>query len=434
MFREKSAADGFVQTRSSSAWLFFAMCVAVYIVSYLIRYFYIGYFVFNNLNFDEVNPDWNMILPAGLNQSFLICSLIFGIFFSIGYSTIRPKAFIRISYAKTNQNAQIVLLSLIIFCLGMRVAFGTRLGEEVSPMPFGLTAPVNRAINDLIPGMILLFMESSFFSGEKKNYRFWLFILFAFNITISALSTSKAGMVFFAAEMVMFIYLTGQPLFKNPIRWILIFFMVLVVFALGTELRARAGGGYSEYSILIANGSYLEFLLKVAGTFFNRIIGLEGYSLSCGYSCSTLPSFSSLSFESFTGEAGRIFTQQIVGVMRDFDYRSPGLLGGAALLAGTFGGGLLAISFLLGFLYVFSYFDRGRYCIAFKIALVFGTFRFIVEGTWSAVDLIALFIGAIIIEFASRGMPLGSGIVDYSEKMTVAVRAKADKKTVGQRS
>lgn len=405
MLCKKSADDGFVQTKSSAAWLFYAMCIAVYIISYLIRYVYIGYFVFNNLNFDEINPDWNMILPAGLNQSFAICSFIFGIFFSIGYATIKSEALIRTSYEKPNQNVQIALLALIVFCLGMRIAFGTRLGEEVSPMPLGLTAPVNRSINDLIPGMILLFMEASFFSGEKKVYRFWIFVLFMFNITVSALSTSKAGMVFFAAEIVMFIYLTGQPLFKNPIRWVLIFFMVLVVFALGTELRARAGGGYSEYSVLIANGYYLEFLLKVAGTFFNRIIGLEGYALSCGYGCSTLPDFSQLSFESFTGEAGRIFTQQVVGVMRDFDYRSPGLLGGAALLAGKFGGGLLAISFLLGVLYIFSYFDRGQYSIAFKVALVFGIFRFIVEGTWSIVDLFALFTGAVIIEIFSRRMP-----------------------------
>jgi hypothetical protein len=397
---------GFIITRSSSAWLFFCMCLAVYAISYLVRYFYLGYFVLNNLNFNEINPDWNMILPSGLNQSFLICSVIFLAFFSFGYPAITSKSYLRTSYDKPNTISQGLLLLLIVFCLGMRIAFGTRLGEQVSPMPFGLTAPVNRAINDLIPGLVLLFMEAAYFSNEKKIYRFWIFILFAFNITISALSTSKAGMVFFAAEVVMFIYLTGQPLFKNPIRWVAIFFLVLVVFALGTELRARAGGGYSEYSVLLSHGAYVEVLLKVAGTFFNRIIGLEGYALSCGYSCSTLPYFSSISFSSFNGESGRIFTQEVVGVMRDFDYRSPGLLGGAALLAGTIGGGIMALSFLLMFLYVFSLFDKGRYCVAFKIALVFGIFRFIVEGTWSAVDLVALSVGAIIIEIISRRMPL----------------------------
>ena len=33
-----------------------------------------------------------------------------------------------------------------------------------------------------------------------------------------------------------------------------------------------------------------------------------------------------------------------------------------------------------------------------------------------------------------RGLPLGSGLVDHSQKMTVAARATAAKKAVGQRS
>ena len=396
-----------VSTNYTSRKLFIITCAIVYILAYLIRYLYIGYFVYNNYNFDDINPDWNAILPRALFESFVISTVVFFVFFGLSYFRIKSSAYLHVSYKIPGIYSKISIFVIIIFCIGMRVAYGSRLGEEITPMPFGLNAPVNRTIDNIIPGLLLLMMECCWFNGKIKSYRAWIFLLAIFNITIAALATSKAGMVFFAAELMMFMYLTGQPIFKRPIMWVVVGFLVLVAFAVGTELRARAGGGTSEYSTLFADGDYLGVLFLVAGTFLNRLVGLEGYALSCGYSCSTLPAFSALNFHSFLGEAGRIFTQEVVRVGQDFDYRSPGLLGGAALLAGTFGGALLVLVFLRGALTVLDFADRKEFSVACKVTVVIGLFRFISEGAWMAVDLLAVALGATLVEICARALRSG---------------------------
>lgn len=387
-----------IPTSRSAGKLFVNMVAFVYAVSYVIRYAYLYYFVSNNYTLLDVNYDWNTILLNPLNQSFAICSLIFGLFFLISQPITATKPRIRNAYERPGGFSESAILIFIMFCIVMRFIFGVRLGEGVSSMPLGLSAPVNRAISDLIPGLVLLMMEVFWFKKDIAKYRAWLFVLFLFNIVIAAISTSKAGMIFFAAEFVMFMYLTEQPIFTKPLRWIIMIVLILAAFILGSELRAQAGGGSSEYVDLMSQGNYFGTLMLVVGTFINRLVGLEGYALTCAYTCTSFPSYIPLQADSFFGEAGRIFTQDIVHVDRDFDYRSPGLIAGAALLAGVYGGALLALTFLRGSLALIRLSDKKEFSAAFKISVVFGLFRFILEGTWDVANLVALIVGATIVE------------------------------------
>lgn len=382
--------------------MFLLTMLAIYLVSYVVRFFYLDYFISQNITLLDVNPDWNVILPGPLWQGFLICSAIFGLFFFISLPWNAGPVRTRVAYLKPAGWFQVGLVAFIAFCVAMRFIYGARLGEELTSMPLGLSSPVNRSISELIPGLILLMMEAFWFNDDRKQYFRWLFVLAAFNLTIAAIATSKAGMVFFAVEWLMFMYLTGQPILKKPLRWIVLGLLVLAAFVLGSQLRAQSGGGTSDYVVLLQQGDYTGTLLLALGTFINRLVGLDGYALVCGYDCSTLPGFIPVDARSFLGEAGRIYTEQVVHVTRDFDYRSPGLLGGAALLAGSYGGALLAIGFLRGCLALIRVSDRLVFSVAFKISIVFGLFRFVLEGTWSAVDLVALIVGAALIEFGAR--------------------------------
>lgn len=399
---QQPASPTFVLTDKSAGKMFLLTMLGIYLVSYVIRFFYLDHFVSQNITLLDVNPDWNVILPRPLRQGLLICSAIFGLFFFISMPWNAGPVRTRVAYLKPAGWFQLGLISFIAFCIAMRFIYGAKLGEQLTSMPLGLSSPINRSISELIPGLILLMMEAFWFTGDQKNYRRWLFVLAAFNLSIAAIATSKAGMVFFAAEWLMFMYLTGQPIIRKPLRWIVLGLLVLAAFIIGSQLRAQSGGNTSDYVVLLQQGDYAGTLLLALGTFINRLIGLDGYALVCGYDCATLPGVIALNTHSFFGEAGRIYTQEVVRVTRDFDYRSPGLLGGAALLAGSYGGAMLAIGFLRGCLALIRVSDRLIFSIAFKISIVFGLFRFVLEGTWAGVDLIALVIGAFLIETGSR--------------------------------
>lgn len=392
----------FVLTDKAAGKMFLLTMLAIYLVSYVVRFFYLNHFVSQNISLLDVNPDWNVILPRPLWQGFLTCSAIFGLFFLVSLPWNAGQVRTRVAYLQPVGWFQIGLTAFIAFCIAMRFLYGAKLGEQLTSMPLGLSSPVNRSISELIPGLILLMMEAFWFNDDGKSYRRWLFILAAFNLTIAAIATSKAGMVFFAAEWLMFMYLTGQPIIRKPLRWIVLGLLVLAAFIVGSQLRAQTGGNTSDYVVLLQQGDYTGTLLLALGTFINRLVGLDGYALACGYDCATLPSFINLNTYSFFGEAGRIYTEQVVHVTRDFDYRSPGLLGGAALLAGSYGGALLAIGFLRGCLALIRVSDRLVFSVAFKVSVVFGLFRFVLEGTWAAVDLIALVVGAFLVEAAAR--------------------------------
>lgn len=390
-------------TNNTSSHAFICTVAAVYFIAYLIRYVYLYYFISRNYSFSEINPEWNPILLSSLNQSFYHCSVILGLFFLSTLYGRSKYSNLQIRYSLPSSKIQLTLLIFVAVCSVVRFIFGAQLGEQTIALPFGITAVVNRSISELIPGLILLMMEVFWINGQIRGYRFWLFTLAIFNIGIAAIAASKAGMVFFAAELILFMYLTGQPLFQKPLRWIIIAGLALAAFIVGSEIRSQTiGGSSSEYLVLLDQGDYAGTLLLVLGTLVNRIIGLEGYALSCGYSCSTLPDFIIPGVMSFFGEAGDIFTQQVVRVQRDFDYRSPGLLGGAALITGIYGGAILVIGFLRGCVTVLRISDRRTFSVAFKVSLIFGLFRFIVEGTWDIVNLIALGIGAIMVEILSR--------------------------------
>jgi hypothetical protein len=385
----------------SSATLFLWTVAAVYVLAYVFRWLYLSYYMTVSVSLTEVSPDWNMILPRALDGAFLISSVIFGLFF---LSTVVARGRPTVRFPMHVRSPGTALLSgfllFVVFTVVFRVLFGAALGEAASEIPFGLGTPVYRAQADLIPGIFLLFAEAAYREGHRRKYLGWVVALAAFNLALGLITTSKAGLIFFIVQLLFLMYLTGQNIFARPITLAILGVGSLLAFIVAAQLRAQTLLG-TDALIMISlyEGRVLQTLLEVSGLILNRLPGVEGLALYCGYACNAIPA---LETPSFSGEAGAYFTQQVIGVQGDFDYRSPGLIGGAIIIAGSIGGGMLVVAFLRSVLSLLKFMDNKGFSAAARALLCFGIFRFILEGIWAWQDLASLAIGVILVELTAR--------------------------------
>lgn len=389
-------------SKSSSNALLGALGI-IFLIGFIFRYFYLSYFINNNLSFMEIAPDWEAILPQSLRQSFAICCLIFAVIFLTGPIYKLKSVVSTHKYSSIDHIFIILLLVYSLFCLVMRHLYGGLMGEAESHMPLNLGPIVNRSIADIIPALLVLVIEVSWGLRSKWEYRLWVGILAVFCFVSAALLTSKAGLINFAVLYILFLYFSGQNFLKRPLLIISLAALAFISFLIGSELRSLSlQGSHSEYVTLLLDGEFTQMIFLLIGTLANRIIGLEGYALSCYTTCASLPEFITPSLEDFWGEAGRIFTQDVIGVKSDVDFRSPGLLGGAALIFGTVGGAIISILFIHACLFICRSIDSRPNSIALKVAFIYALIRFILEGTWASQSLISGLVGCIIVEFVAR--------------------------------
>lgn len=388
--------------KQSSARLFIGMIVAIYALAYLFRWFYLSYYLSNATVLTDVNPDWNLITVDAFNQAFAICSLIFGIFFllSRNFAGEPVRNDIQYRYFPVGLGGTVFFVTIVIITLLVRRTYGSVLGEAPADVPFGLGTPIYRAQADVIPGIMLLMAEAAWMAAARGRYFLWIFCLAGFNIAMAILTTSKAGLIYFAVQFLMLMFLTGQNIFARPWRLLLLAAGSIAIFVISAQLRSQALLGTDALILYsIKQGDVIGTVLEVGGLIINRLPGTEGLALYCGYECVNLPQFQ---MPDFTGEAGRVFTQDVINVRGDFDYRSPGFIGGSIIIGGLWGGALLAIAFLQTALVGFRIADRNGLSAATRITLCFGLFKFILEGTWAWQDLVSITIAAIVVETLAR--------------------------------
>lgn len=392
----------FAPAQRTSAKLFLMMVMAIFIIAYLIRYLYLDYYSDTATYLTDVNPEWNVVTADGLDDAFAISTLLFGLFVALSPSPLSQsmKPIQRVGYIVPPVFMGLALLAIVAITLAFRAAYGSALGEQPADIPFGLGTPIYRAQADLFPGLLLLFAEAAWFGRNRKHYWFWIAALGAFNLSMSMLTTSKAGLIFFAVQFVMLMYLTDQNIWAKPLRIFSLGLAALVAFIYAAQLRSQALLGTDALILVSLREGYIfATLLEVAGLIGNRLPGVEGLALYCGYGCEGLPT---ITFPALNGAAGQIFTQEVIRVRGDFDFRSPGYIGGAIIVAGTWGGSVLAISFLRGVLGGMRIMDRQGFSAATKIVVCFGMFRFLLEGVWAWQDLASMTVAAVIVEICAR--------------------------------
>ena len=284
--------------------------------------------------------------------------------------------------------------------LVLRYLFGAKLGQDVALVGF-FTGTLNYRIQaDLLPALILLFMEIAWLAGQRGRYLFGMALLAGFYLVLSAITTSKAGMVFFLMQVIILMYLTGQSIWKYPVRLTLAAVGGVLTFIGASQLRAQALGiGDSAIWVSLKDGYIVETLFQVVGLIANRIPGVEGVALTCGLSCDTL-----LAFQMPTFDRGPIdiYTYDIVGVLGTADFRSPGLIAGAIILAGLYGGAAIVLAALMVGKSACNQMDRYKFSAATRAAFLFGMLRFMMEGAWNWVDIASMLAGVMAVEAIAR--------------------------------
>lgn len=390
--------------------LFVYIVISVYAVAYLSRYFYLLMFVRSELSLQDENPEWLILEERVFLPALLWSTAIFAVFVLFSLGTLpaqkRPSIVMMPKFALS-----VFIVATTIVSLILRLNYGAKLGEGAINLPFLLGPLLNRSQSDLIPGVLILMIEISWINSDRRSYYLWLLFFLGFQVALSAITTSKAGIIFFAIQILLLLHFMGKALFKNKLNILWMSIFGILFFVIGSELRSQAiFGTESEYYKMLMDGYVIEVITRVLGIILNRLPGLEGVALICGFDCSHLSDFA---VPSFNGDATMIFTRDVMGVSRDFDYRSPGLIGGAILIAGWWGGGILTLAFLNVTRLILFYLDQVMITFAARVQLLFGLFKFILEGSWNIYEIIPLFIGVYLVELLalrlSRVRPLGSG-------------------------
>ncbi|MGR4892973.1 hypothetical protein ACIPPQ_18215 [Sphingopyxis sp. LARHCG72] len=388
-------------TYRSSTRLFLFVTLALFAMGYVFRYFFLSHYLGSNSSLPPEYLDWQNVNIAPLGSAMMICSAIFATYFIIHVATTRsvdrqPPNYIRLPYW-----AFAALGGFIVASLAVRAQYGAALGQEAAADAGFIFGTLNYRIqSDLIPPLILLVMEVAWRHQDKVQYYLGIATLAAFFIILSAITTSKAGMVFFLAQLIMLMYLTGQNLLKYPMRITLGGLAGVLAFIIGSQLRAQAlGAGDSAIWVSLKDGHFADTLFQVVGLIANRIPGVEGLALSCGIDCDTLPGFH---LPSLARSAADIFTYDIIRVQWANDFRSPGLVGGAVLLTGLWGGVAMVLGFLFAAKSICSTMDRFRFSAAASAAFVYGILRIMMEGAWYWVDFVTMLAGVIATEAVSR--------------------------------
>ena len=387
-------------TYRSSARLFLLVAVALFAMGYVFRYFFLTYYISGNLQVPPEYLDWRLVNQGPLNSAMLICTAAFLFFFLIAFPTTKATARAAPEYRAIPQWGIILFVAFIGLSLVVRAVYGAALGEEVSDAGFIFGTLNYRVQSDVIPGLILLVMEISWVRKQKGQYVGAITLLAIFFIVLSAITTSKAGMVNFLAQVILLMYLTGQSIWKYPLRITVAALAGILTFIIASQLRAQAVGiGDSAIWVSLRDGHIIETLFQVIGLIANRIPGVEGLALSCGYACDTIPAFH---FPTLRATAVDIFTYDIIGIQHANDFRSPGYIGGAVLLFGMAYGLALAIGGLFVGKWGCGLLDRLRFSAAARAALIFGLLRFMMEGAWFALDALTMLGGVFVVEVASR--------------------------------
>lgn len=291
----------------------------------------------------------------------------------------------------TLTNARGLLIGTILASVVSSVAqyvFGLGvLGQGASELPLGLGTLITRTRGDFVPALAILVLYYAIRGGRDER---WALGLIASHAVVGAFLTTSRGTVFEAALAVLALYAFSGKLRGRIIGWVLVMcFAGLALYPIITQSRAAALGESSN-----AGASWQIEVVSSGSRILSRIQGADGllHISALGDSSSVLAA----RLGDKVGPAGlaEYYTKDIVGVPRENDFRSPGLLAGLALLVGqssvpfvlllgvplfhllgryTTSLGPQAVSTALLFVYVFATFSEGTYnpreLAAFAIAV-----------------------------------------------------------------
>lgn len=371
----------------------FAFVTSILTISYVFKGFLLVVSIHLGMEMAEFNPDW---APIRLNVAYnaLFFSMALLIFNLVLLRVLLREKYIDFEHLSKPTGFSIILVGasiiLAVLVLYMRVSAGAVMGMEPPDIPWYRGTLVYRAQQYLVPALFLLALNLSLHLGSNVLRNFSILGFFVFMVIGSGISGSKAGVFFYFLFIGLFYWLYRGGI-KFNFKLVLAAALLLIFsFIAGNQVRTYLiTGASSNEWIELMSGNVVTPVLLSAMHIFARLTGIEGMAIYCSVFDCGLLDFSNI--EVFlSGRVGEFYTRDVIGVVNPFDFRAPGLVGGAVIGLGYIGAFLFVLLFTFSWAVCARILGRISATPVPLVSLHVGFIVFAIEGTLVWRDLIVL--------------------------------------------
>ena len=391
-------------SRSSASLLAKALLIIIF-VGYIFKYFELLYYINNTIYIGDTLPEWQFINYIALKDSFSISIAALVLITPIlTYFIFSENRYMPPPGYRLGGIFPLLLFLGLGFLAALRIQLGATMGEASSNLPWYIGTLVYRSQGDLMPGLLVFLIHGYRINNQRTLMYISIAALFILQALIGVASGSKSGVIFFGFVMICYWELVADRRYLRPRIIVPLVLAAMVAFIAGSQVRSLALlGTSSQYVVDFLDGRLLSMTVDVFTAIVNRFPGQEALALACNNGCSAATLSGVLPIDRMlSGEIALYYTRDVVGVTSDYDFRSPGFLGGSVMALGIYGGVLTSIAAIAIALFAMRAMDRAGLSVAARVVAAFGFFRFFMEGAWYWADLASVAYGVIGTELAVR--------------------------------
>lgn len=362
----------------------------------------------------SIYAEWWFLTRANIEDGFFFIS-IFMLFFAFPIFVLKiesPKVkkiivFNKkmVSYCKLTL---FLCLSMILILAILRIKLNIGIMGKVDTNHSVFHTLIFRTQEMIIPGTLVFLMWVFHESKVAKYYVAACIILLIHYVSLSLLSGSKSGIIFFVFLIFCFWYLQGI-LTKRKLVFIgIAAIFIALSYSYFTFLRSFLiqGYGHNEAVVLAIEKLGAANKLELMGeSFFRiaaRIIGAEGVWYYLNFIESNAATY--LSMLEIVSQKGLslFFTQDLVGVTRQGDFRSPGLIAMSLIFFGQVGFALFASLCCITIVKCWNMLCKSYLSVPILVNYSVFILNWMSEGTFHIPDIIVFIIFLCFIHLFAR--------------------------------
>jgi hypothetical protein len=393
--------DLFTRQFSDTAWCWIG--AAVFVIGY---YFKSLYFAFSpapwRIDTELYWLDESIIVEGLLYTTiafvaFIVTSKL--VFFSKGIERegrlekgVLPKAQGRVS-ATVIVSGCAAFVALTVVLLWLKVWLGiAAMGEGTVHLPYRIDTVINRVLNDLVPGVLLLLIWLAERDTQGMTQVFTVTCMLLTQIACAFVSTSRGTLIFTGVSLFVLWKLSGTLGKRRKALLVTILVVgiaaIPVLSILRLEQMAFHNRDFGVASVWLATGIGQDDFAKAISKPLERVTGADGLWHMLGF-IRAHGFEDGLRWEAFVQRGiTQFFTRNVVGVEVDGDFRAPGLVATFLFAGGGWGLPVLIGLYTVMMAATWSFVARRRGAVGCAIlALVMTTFT--MEGNLYVQNLVS---------------------------------------------